>query len=467
MSSLARRYTRWVRFYPPGPRRAELLGTLLECAPPERTRPTAREVGNLARHGLRARLGRPKSTGVVVLATLVTLVCGLFGAAAATRVGWEFAPSLPAGAESTALAATVFPGQQVWGGGDTRLFDMYIIADGTSQYGSVDYWVKHTAQTRDVHTYARGARDRLAAAGWLIQDGAADGESVEFSATRGGLFLTYSAYYQPDRPWYDSDGVTSFELSRASAPSWLPWVAVAGGGLAAATGWLIFGWASRRSEGAMLRTGFGAALTGLTLVVAALCAQLASGYYPPSPRPEDEAFWAMLWNLHDEWSLVVLLPALAAVTAAALPGRRQVAVWATLTVVMVGAASNVPIWLRGSCTPSGPPPNPSAEDAAGSNLARVFVHQDSTDEQRNLAEAAINRVWGAGASSFHYDPTSAEYRYAYCDGRRLAGESGNRMPYFWEVAVSGPNRLPALVAEVEHLPGVAAVRLGRPYWTFT
>jgi hypothetical protein len=467
VSRLARRYTRWVRFYPPGPRRAELLGTLLECAPPERTRPTAREVGNLARYGLRARLGRPRSTGVVVLATLVTLVCGLFGAAAATRVGWEFAPSSPAGAESAALAATVFPGRQVWGGGDARLFDENVDAEWTSQYGSVDHWVKHTAQTRDVHTYARGARDRLAAAGWLIKDGAADGESVEFSATRGSLFLTYSGYYVPDRPWYDSDGVTSFALSRASVPSWLPWVAVAGGGLAAVTGWLIFGWASRRSEGDMVRTGFGAVLAGLTIVVAALCALLAGGYYPPSPRPGGEALWAMLWNLHAELAVVVLLLALAAVTAAALPGRGQVTVWATLTVVLLGAASDVPTWLRGSCTPSGPPPSPSAEDAAGSDLARVFVRQDSTDEQRNLAQAAINRVWGAGASSFHYDPASAEYRYAYCDGRRLAGDSGSRMPYFWEVAVSGPNRLPALVAEVEHLPGVAAVRLGRPYRAFT
>lgn len=428
--------------------------------------PTAGKVGDLVRHGLRARLGRPKSSGVVVLAILVTLVCGLFGAAAATRVGWEFAPSSPGGAESAALAVTVFPGQQVWGGGDARLFDESVDGDWTSQYGSVDYWVKHTAQTRDVHTYAQGARARLAAAGWLIQDGAADAESVEFSATRDGLFLTYSSYHLPDRPWYDSDGVTSFAVSRASVPSWLPWVAVAGGGLAAVTGWLIFGWASRRSEGDMLRTGFGAVFAGITLVVAALLVLLASQHHPPSPRPENEALWAMLWNLHDGAALVVLFPALAAVVSAALPGRVQVAACAALTVVVLGAASGVPTWLRGSCTPSGPPPNPSAEDAAGSDLARVFVRQDSTDEQRNLAEAAINRVWGAMASSFHQDPASVEYRYAYCDGRRLAGDSGNRMPYFWEVAVSGSNRLPALVAEVGHLPGVVAVRLGRPYVAF-
>jgi hypothetical protein len=68
---LLRAYRRLLRAYPPGPRRDELLDTLVECAPPGRRRPTLREVVNLTRHGSRARLGRPKSRGIVVL----TLTC--------------------------------------------------------------------------------------------------------------------------------------------------------------------------------------------------------------------------------------------------------------------------------------------------------------------------------------------------------------------------------------------------------
>jgi hypothetical protein len=47
-----------------------LLHTLLELAPPNRRHPTLREVANILRHGVRARLGRPRSRSVVALATL-------------------------------------------------------------------------------------------------------------------------------------------------------------------------------------------------------------------------------------------------------------------------------------------------------------------------------------------------------------------------------------------------------------
>jgi hypothetical protein len=94
-------------------------------------------------------------------------------------------------------------------------------------------------------------------------------------------------------------------------------------------------------------------------------------------------------------------------------------------------------------------------------VARVYIALDSTDEQRNFAQAAIRRVWGTSWPAFHYAPADAECRDAYYDGGRLIGDSGMRMPYFWEVGLSSPGVFPALAAEVSPMPAVVAVRHGR------
>lgn len=460
---LARRYTRWLRFYPPGPRRAEMLATLLECAPPERTRPTAREVVNLIRYGMRARLGRPASTAIVVLAVLATLASGLLGAAVAARIGWEYAPPLPAGAEAEALGATVFPGQRVWGGGDAEPFVLSGDRERTV-YGFADYWVKHSEATRDVYTYAKGARDRLAAAGWDVRAEVTRETEVSitdpnstagFWATRDGLVLTYSGVLWGNQPSYDSEGAASFRLAR-SAPSWLPAIAVAGGLLGAVAGWLLTGWASRRSEHHQFRTVV-AGGAGWTAVPLALFPLLTSG---EPDRPADEAYWLGLHMLTGELGEWIL-----GLAAVALAAARLRVVLPAMVAVLAGVVATTG-WqsaAMATCTPSGPPADPPAADVAHSRLARVYIAQDSTDEQRNYAEAAFHRVWGTSGSSFHYDPTDEEYRYAYCAGGRLAGDSGMKMPYFWEIDMTSPGVFPALVAEVTPMPGVVAVRHGTEY----
>ncbi|MDI6102765.1 hypothetical protein QLQ12_29510 [Actinoplanes sp. NEAU-A12] len=464
---LARRYARWLRFYPPGPRRAEMLATLLECAPAERVRPTAREIVNLVGYGLRARLGRPASNAVVVLATLVTLATGLLGAAAAARIGWVYAPSLPAGAQSQELGATVFPGQRVWGGGDAEPFVPSADGDRTI-YGFADYWVKHSDTSRDVHTYAKGARDRLAAAGWDVRgevtyetEVASDTpiSTAGFWATHDGLVLTYTGVHWGNRASYDSDGAASFMLTR-SAPSWLPGVAVAGGVLGAVAGWLLFGWASRRSEGHPLRTTVAAFLGWAVALVTPLSALVGGTWSGQPDRPGDEVYWLGLRVLSDGMGVMILVLGVAALAAARLRVVLPVAVVALVAVV---AATGWQSAAFATCTPSGPPADPPPADVAHSRVARVYIAQNTTDEQRNYAEAAIGRVWGATSFSFHYDPTDEEYRHAYCDGGRLAGDSGMRMPYFWEIGMSSPGVFPALVDEVAPMPGVVAVRHGREY----
>src|ERR1700712_3765832 len=100
---LGRAYRRLIRAYPRGPRRDELLDTLLEAAPPDRRRPTRRESVNLIRHGLRARLGYPRGRAVVVLVFLVGLVGAYFGGAAGNRLGWEFTTPVPSAATAAPI----------------------------------------------------------------------------------------------------------------------------------------------------------------------------------------------------------------------------------------------------------------------------------------------------------------------------------------------------------------------------
>src|SRR4051812_33630040 len=110
MNRLATGYRLLLRAYPPGRRREELLDTFLEATSAGEHRPSVRAAGNLIRHGMRARLARPLSSGVVLLATLIALVTGFGGAAVAARIAWAVVPGYPAGAGLTALSATIFPG---------------------------------------------------------------------------------------------------------------------------------------------------------------------------------------------------------------------------------------------------------------------------------------------------------------------------------------------------------------------
>ncbi|GAA4604714.1 hypothetical protein BJY16_005114 [Actinoplanes octamycinicus] len=462
---LARRYARLLRFYPPGPRRAEMLGTLLECAPPDRVRPTTRDVVNLTRFGLRARLGRPTSTGVVVLSLLVTLVCGLLGAASSARLGWALQEPLPSGAEAERLSATAFPGLPVLGGGDAPPFVPAFGADGGEIYGFAEYWVRNTAETRDVLAYTKGVRDRLAGAGWEIRDDIAYEEDheqpswfAEFSAVRDGLILDYGAYYVKDHPWYDSDGSAGFQLSRATPP-WPARFAVPGGLLAACVGWLLFGWASRRSEGYPGRTLAAAALAWSAVVVVALSLYFICLWFSQPGPLEGSALWTSLDQLSQAPTTMVLGLGLLALAAAVLPGGRvRVFAAAALVLVAVGAMTGWPGWARPGCTPSGPPADLPAAEVAYSLVARVYVTADATDDQRNIAQAAIWHVPSVRTMAWSADVTDQEFRDAYCDGGPVHGASKATVPGFWLLELSSPGAFEGLVAEVGSLPGVAAVR---------
>lgn len=279
MSPLERRYRRLVRVYPPGPRRDELLFTLLDCAPPGRRHPDPRQVAAVLRHGARARLGRPRSRSVVVLATLATVVLGVFGAAAASVLGWQFAPSLAGVAQARGIDRLVFPGMNVLSCANSDEVYAEDCADvppfiwnpdreGT-RYGFYEYVVVPTDATRDHLAFTDGVRQRLQARGWRmgspvrehpgvddLDTSVLDGTSADpgdatreatFWATKDGLVLEFFDAVDPTgASTTDPQLSARFTLARA-APWWLRAMTVAGALLGAAGGWLFTGWVSRRT----------------------------------------------------------------------------------------------------------------------------------------------------------------------------------------------------------------------------
>ncbi|WP_229072048.1 hypothetical protein [Actinoplanes sp. DH11] len=198
--------------------------------------------------GFRAVLGRPGDRGIVVLAVLVSMLAGLYGAAHATRLGWEFIRPLPTAQQSAELRQVMFPGVPV---GTEPTED----SNGFPALGHA------VAEGADISGLVPGVRDRLVAAGWRIRENPAAGkyvtETLEFEddlyAVRDGLLLYY-------------DGETWFTVERA-APYWMGWVASAGALLGALLGWLMTGWAGRRAAAGSVAAQLAGAFAWPTVVV--------------------------------------------------------------------------------------------------------------------------------------------------------------------------------------------------------
>jgi hypothetical protein len=243
--------------------------------------------------GLRARLGRPGSRSVVVLATLAAIVAGCFGAAGMSLLGWQFAPPLAGVVRAHGIDREVFPGLTVRGceDGSKDVFSpedyglscahvppFVLNPDGEgTRYGFMEYRVDPSAATRDNVAFTTAVRDRLVDAGWRIgsdirvHDGIDDldtsvldgtsapfpGNDVEtnvreatFWATRDGLVLEFFDATGTDFPYgaADPDVTARFTIAR-TAPWWLWAMTAAGALLGVAAGWLLTGWISRRTEG--------------------------------------------------------------------------------------------------------------------------------------------------------------------------------------------------------------------------
>jgi hypothetical protein len=469
---LVRAYRRLLRAYPPGPRREELLDTLVECAPPGRRRPALREVVNLARHGSRARLGRPKSRGIVVLTLFLALTGGILGAAAANRLGWEAAPPLP---DSTEISKTVFPGLTVWGGGPAPagIVDQ---SDGEGiEYGYAVTWVKHTAATRDVATYTAGVRSRLEAAGWTVTGvdppldltdvvgaNAAD-RSESFTATRGTLGIRFNDYYWAGLPAYDGDGNATFYLWQGP-PSWLATVTWLGFLPGAFLAWLLTGWVSRRLEPNRAMTGpaaTGAVLAVLCVVPASLLAVTGDGQADETAGPT----WQGLGFAMTVPAVLtgVLASLLLTIAVAQRPPQwrlpRRAVLLTVVASLLIGAGLYSVVTgylLPGACRPVVPAGVIDPPEAREGVRARVFLSRQATVDQRNLAQAAIWRGLG-GSQDFAGDPRAPGFATAYCERGRIDGDVAETLPQHWTVRLVSPGLFGGLANEMMAMPGVVAV----------
>jgi hypothetical protein len=477
-ADLARAYGRLLRAYPRGPRREELLDTLLEAAPADRRRPTVRESVNLIRHGLRARLGYPRGRAVVVMVFLVGLLGAYLGGAAGNRLGWEFTSPVPTGATAAEVTGTVFPGLKVWGGGEPAVIVPQSDGDGI-EFAHATYWLRHTAATRDLTGYAIGVEARLAAAGWRIHDHAyqppedmVDGgqdSSVTFWAHRGDLVLGYQAALWTGMPDYDSDGGVTLTLRR-TGPAWLSVLSWSGALLGFALVWLTAAWTCRRLH------SFGVAgpLPGIAagLMLALFLPSLV--LFPVPDSPGEAPWWAALENGYGWLPLPLTLGALP-VAGAAVPEigralrflyRRPRIAGAGAVVILLGvvaavvlprALSDRPV-APPECHPApGPPAAPPDEQVRDSRSVHVYIDPASAPHQRALVTAAMRRSWAGSDDELVWDPGSAAFRADYCGGATVPAASVAGLPYFFPFELDVPGDYPALLHEVDGMPGVVAV----------
>ncbi|SCE98302.1 hypothetical protein GA0070558_11760 [Micromonospora haikouensis] len=248
-SATHRRYRLLARAYPPGPRRAELLDTMLLAAEEAgRRRPAVREILDVLRHAPRARLGRPGSRAVVPVAVVVALLSGFVTASLAARLVGETDRPLPTATDMAGIAALVTPG--VLAPTLERHDRVFVNGNGEAQFSQVRYQADHVTPIPDLRSYDADVADRLTAVGWRLGPtsfaGHTDLRTAEtLTAAKDGWVLTFANNHQSLNP---TDGGW-FEVSvRRAEPASLPAAFAAGGLLGTAIGWLLAGWASRRSE---------------------------------------------------------------------------------------------------------------------------------------------------------------------------------------------------------------------------
>ena len=233
--------------------------------------------------------------GYAVIAAF-TLVTAMFGAAVAGRLAWDRPPPLLSAAGSQALSETVFPGRVVTGNLDAPAFEQDV--DGNWSSGGALFEVPSVPVDRDLKADTVTARDRLAAAGWTIDEdvrSALSADAVDigpddaawgFTAHTDTLLLDFGASRYSDRT---SSG---YYLRRTTYPHAPTVLLLAAGMLTGAAGWIaacsLYRRVGTRRGRAAVRaaaptvTLFAVAPAIFLLVARELAAPLADETWPPA-----------------------------------------------------------------------------------------------------------------------------------------------------------------------------------------
>ncbi|WP_051367404.1 hypothetical protein [Hamadaea tsunoensis] len=251
-------------FYPRAYRRdrgPEILETLQEYAGTSRTRLAV----NLIRHGLRTRLGRPASRTVVVWAALFTVACGLFAAAFGSWVGWQTIRPLHE-SEAAQVAAELLPTQNLKVDTDEppAKFVIYgqplgwysvrdlLLGDG-GEYGQSGVGAGSNGPADHPERDLATLRENLRRGGWEFREYVRPDYGHEVYAGRGDQQLDITFYEYNYGASYISLGMDRPAPALATVGGVLGFLAGAVGGF------LLFGWASRRTRSVFVKLllGFG------------------------------------------------------------------------------------------------------------------------------------------------------------------------------------------------------------------
>lgn len=295
-AALYRSYQRLLAAYPRSYRRVrevEMLTTLMEAAPPSRQRATLREGLDLLGGGLRYRLRVPPGPAYRVVAVVSALLGALLIAGGAVLAAWNLADTVPSASQADAVAREAVAGDPpppVRHPTDQLHLDA--LGMGTSP-GDEGYTGPPPAPLAVTYTYRTtnpGAAvwmsepaaalivvaDRLAAAGWSVDETVANEASAVFWAHRDGVAVQATALVGDRAPneggsWSPGDPVSVWLNVHVVAPRVVNLALLAGGLIGGVLGWLYAAWVLR-AFGRHTPTGrLVLALVGITtLLVAAV-----------------------------------------------------------------------------------------------------------------------------------------------------------------------------------------------------
>lgn len=337
---------RWLLLaYPRDYRRArgaEILETVRDVGSAHRC---SRVAANLVRHGLRARLGRPASRSVVAWASVFAVVCGLFAASFGTWLAWLGSRPLDH-RDLAGVVGQLYPDRQVshldqddppavfliYGHPlNEDLLSQLLLGDG-GEYAPAELSASFDQMPAAGLTELR---QRLDATGWEqsepVRSDAYDCIPDHPRCDPASIPSDITVYAARDdhvlAVEINAEGSMSLTLGRATPGAAYP-AGLLAFVLGALGGWVLFGWASRRTEGRRrLVQGPAKFLYGVAMVFWAapilLSAPLMLTHHLSEPHPRWHVPWE--WLGQPALSLPFLLGAvllLLVLGLAALPQRR-------------------------------------------------------------------------------------------------------------------------------------------------
>ncbi|MEV6367033.1 hypothetical protein AB0L86_09090 [Micromonospora musae] len=258
-------------------------------------------------------------------ALLATIISGLFAAAFATRAGWETAEPLPRAAQTRVMLAEILPGTNFRSIHDApAMFGMYgqplswdnltdlLFGDGGEYSLESVGGTANGLPNRPQETLDR-TRQRLLDTGWTVYPPMLHDTYTTLAARRGSTTLTLDVHFEPTV--YSEPTASAADsiflmatIQRATPPAVYP-IAILGGVAGAVVAFLLFSWASRRTDGQHLGRYSVTPLFGFTMILwwapTLFAVPLMAKHHLDEPHPSWHPMWE--WLGQPTYSLPVVV----------------------------------------------------------------------------------------------------------------------------------------------------------------